>query len=90
MAPIFKMLEAIFELLVPLAVAVIIDGGINAKPEPNSKTVFAMCGIMIALGIVGLVSAICAQYFAARAAVGVGTRVRSALFKKIQKFSYSM
>ena len=90
LAPTFKCLEAIFELLVPLAVAAIIDQGINAKPEPNQQTVFAMCGVMIALGIVGLISAICAQYFAARAAVGVGTRVRSALFAKIQKFSYSM
>lgn len=90
LAPTFKCLEAIFELLVPLAVATIIDQGINAKPEPNQQTVFAMCGVMIALGVVGLVSAICAQYFAARAAVGVGTRVRSALFAKIQKFSYSM
>ena len=90
LAPTFKMLEAIFELLVPLAVAAIIDKGINAEPTPDKGMIFSMCGIMIALGIIGLVSAICAQFFAARAAVGVATRVRSALFSHIQGFSYSM
>ena len=90
LAPTFKMLEAIFELLVPLAVATIIDKGINAEPSPNKSMILSMCGIMIALGVIGLVSAICAQFFAARAAVGVATRVRSALFSHIQSFSYSM
>ena len=89
LAPTFKMLEALFELMVPLAVAAIIDKGINAEPADKS-TVFAMCGVMIALGIIGLICAICAQYFAARAAVGVATRARSALFAHIQKFSYKM
>ena len=79
------MLEALFELLVPLAVAAIIDKGIN---QNNRSVVVSMCGIMIALGVIGLVCAICAQFFAARAAVGVATRVRSALFAHIQKFSY--
>lgn len=90
LAPTFKMLEAIFELLVPFAVAAIIDKGINATPSPNKNIIFAMCAVMIALGVIGLVSAICAQYFAARAAVGVATRVRSALFSHIQSFSYKM
>ena len=90
LAPTFKMLEAIFELLVPLAVAAIIDKGINATPSPDKGTVFAMCGVMVALGVIGLVSAICAQFFAARAAVGVATRVRSALFSHIQSFSYKV
>ena len=90
LAPTFKMLEAIFELLVPLAVAAIIDKGINAEPSPEKGMIFSMCGIMIALGVIGLASAICAQFFAARAAVGVATRVRSALFSHIQSFSYSM
>ena len=90
LAPAFKMLEAIFELLVPLAVAAIIDKGINAQPSPDKKMIFYMCGIMIALGIIGLVSAICAQFFAARAAVGVATRVRSALFAHIQSFSHKV
>ena len=87
LAPSFKMLEAIFELLVPLAVAQIIDVGIR---EGNNKTVFAMCGVMIALGIIGLACALCAQFFAARAAVGFATKVRGALFEHIQKFSYSV
>ena len=85
LAPTFKMLEALFELLIPLVVAAIIDEGINAG---DRSVVFSMCGIMIALGVIGLVCAICAQFFAARAAVGVATRVRSALFAHIQKFSY--
>lgn len=85
LAPTFKMLEALFELLVPLAVAAIIDKGIN---QNNRSVVLSMCGIMIALGVIGLICAICAQFFAARAAVGVATRVRSALFSHIQKFSY--
>ena len=84
------MLEAIFELLVPLAVAAIIDKGINAEPSPDKGTIFLMCGIMIALGIIGLCSAVCAQFFAARAAVGVATRVRSALFSHIQSFSHKV
>ena len=90
LAPTFKMLEAIFELLVPLAVAAIIDKGINAEPSPDKGMIFSMCGIMIALGVIGLVSAVCAQFFAARAAVGVATRVRSALFSHIQSFSHKM
>lgn len=87
LAPTFKMLEAIFELLVPLAVAQIVDVGIRAE---RTGTIYAMCGIMIALGVVGLICATCAQYFAARAAVGFATKVRSALFAHIQSFSYTM
>ncbi len=90
LAPTFKMLEALFELLVPLAVAAIIDKGINAEPTPDKKLIFIMCGIMIALGVIGLVCAICAQFFAAQAAVGVATKARSELFAHIQKFSYKM
>ena len=87
LAPAFKMLEAIFELLVPLAVTSIIDNGIN---QGNSTWIWAMCGIMVILGIVGLISALCAQFFAAKAAVGFATKLRSALFKKIQSFSYAV
>ena len=90
LAPTFKMLEAIFELLVPLAVAAIIDKGINAEPTPNKSMIFYMCGIMIALGVIGLLSAVCAQFFSARAAVGVATRVRSELFSHIQSFSHKV
>ncbi len=86
LAPTFKMLEAIFELLVPIAVTVIIDSGINGK---DTKKIWLMCGIMILLGIVGLISALCAQFFAAKAAVGFAEKLRSALFEKIQSFSYS-
>ncbi len=86
LAPIFKMLEAIFELLVPLAVTRIIDVGIG---ENDTSAVFSMCGVMLALALIGLVCAVSAQYFSARAAVGVSTRLRSALFSHIQEFSYS-
>jgi ABC-type multidrug transport system fused ATPase/permease subunit len=87
LAPTFKMLEAIFELLVPLAVAQIIDVGIK---QNDTSAIYSMFGVMIALGIIGLVCAISAQYFAARAAVGISAKIRSALFAKIQSFSYSM
>ena len=86
LAPSFKMLEAFFELLVPVAVTVIIDKGIN-KNDPSK--IWLMCGFMLLLGIVGLISALCAQFFAARAAVGFAAKLRSALFGKIQSFSYS-
>ena len=80
------MLEAIFELLVPIAVSIIIDRGINGN---DAGVIWRACGFMLLLGIVGLVSAVCAQFFAARAAVGFATKLRSALFDKIQSFSYS-
>lgn len=86
LAPLFKCLEAIFELLVPLAVTRIIDVGIG---ENRPDTVFAMCGVMLALAVIGLICAVCAQYFAADAAIRVSTRLRSDLFAHIQKFSYS-
>ena len=81
------MLEAIFELLVPVAVAVIIDDGINGG---DTSKIWMMCGVMLLLAVVGLISAVCAQFFAARAAVGFAANLRSALFKKIQSFSYSV
>lgn len=86
LAPTFKCLEAIFELMVPLVVARIIDVGIHGD---DTSTVYQMCGIMIALGVIGLICAVCAQFFAARAAVGFATRARSALFEHIQSFSYA-
>ena len=72
LAPTFKMLEAIFELLIPLAVAQIIDVGIK---QNDKSTIYSMCGVMIALGVIGLICAICAQFFAARAAVGVSASI---------------
>ncbi len=86
LAPLFKCLEAIFELLVPLAVTRIIDDGIG---NGDGGTVLSMCGVMLALAVIGLVCAVCAQYFAAKSAVRFATRLRSELFAHIQKFSYS-
>lgn len=86
LAPFFKMLEAIFELLVPIAVTVIIDEGVNGG---NTNKIWIMCGVMLILAVVGLISAVCAQFFAAKAAVGFATKLRSALFKKIQSFDYA-
>ncbi len=86
LAPLFKMLEALFELMVPLAVKQIIDVGMVGG---DKKTIFLMCGVMILLGIVGLASALCAQYFSAKAAVGFCEKMRSALFAHVQNFSYS-
>ena len=73
LAPLFKMLEASFELLVPLVISAIIDQGIGGG---DGGFIIRMCLILIALGLIGLVCAITAQYFAARAAVGVATGVR--------------
>lgn len=86
LAPLFKMLEAIFELLVPLVMAKVIDVGIAGSDIPY---IVKMCLIMILLGIVGLISAVTAQYFSAKAAAGFGTGVRHALFAHIQKLSFS-
>jgi len=86
LAPLFKMLEAVFELLVPLAVARIIDVGIN---QSQTSEIWKMCLVMLALAVIGLVCAISAQYFSAKAAVGVSSKIRSALFERIQRLSYS-
>lgn len=85
-APTFKMLEAIFELLVPLVIAQIIDVGIA---KGDTARIYQMFGVMILLAAVGFICAVTAQYFAAKAAVGFGTALRSALFSHIQSFSYS-
>ena len=85
-SPLFKLLEAVFDLLVPLVVKTIIDDGI-AK---GNKTVIGSCfGILVAFAAVGLTCSLIAQYFAARAAVGVSTDLRRDLFSHIQKFSYA-
>lgn len=85
-APLFKMLEAIFELIVPLVVAQIIDIGIGNK---DTNYILGRCGILILLAVIGLVCAISAQFFAAKAAVGFATKLRSALFAHIQSLSYA-
>ena len=86
LAPLFKMLEASFELFVPLVMAAIIDVGIANKDKPY---IVKMCFVLIALGIIGLVCSITAQYFAAKAATGVGTGIRHGLFEHIQKFTFT-
>lgn len=86
LAPLFKMLEASFELFVPLVMAAIIDVGIANQDKPY---ILKMCFVLIALGIIGLVCSITAQYFAAKAATGVGTGIRHGLFEHIQKFTFT-
>lgn len=86
LAPLFKMLEASFELIVPLVVTAIIDVGIAGR---DSGYILKMCLVMVALGLIGLACSVTAQYFAAKAAVGFGTQVRHHLFSHIQTFSFS-
>ena len=86
LAPLFKMLEATFELFVPLVMAAIIDQGIGSS---NVSYVLRMGGVMILLGVIGLVCSITAQYFSAKAAVGVSTKLKHALFAHIQGLSYT-
>ncbi len=85
-APVFKIIEAIFELLVPLVVAKIIDVGI---PSGNKGYIVGMCGIMILFGAIGLASTLTAQYFSAKGAVGFSSTVRQALFDHIQSLSFA-
>lgn len=85
-APLFKMLEATFELFVPLVMAAIIDNGIANRDMPY---VLRMGVLLIALGLIGLVCSITAQYFAAKAAVGFSTRLKHALFEHIQSLSFT-
>ena len=86
LGPLFKMLEALFELFIPLVVADIIDVGIA-----NGDKIYILqrCGIMVLLGLVGLLASVTAQYFSAKAAVGMACELRAALFEKIGKLSYA-
>ncbi len=84
LAPLFKMLEAIFELLVPLVVASIINKGILQGDE---SYLLKMCGVLIALAVIGVVTAITAQYFAAKAAIYAAREMRRDLYVHIGKFS---
>ena len=86
LAPLFKMLEASFELFVPLVMAAVIDVGIAGNDRPY---IIRMCLVLIALGVIGLACSITAQYFSARAAAGFGTGVRHALFAHIQSFTFT-
>ena len=86
LAPLFKLLEASFELFVPLVMASIIDNGI----EKNDKNHIIYMGlILVGLGIVGLVCSLTAQYFSAKAAVGFSTELKHSLFKHIQGLSFA-
>ncbi len=86
LAPLFKMLEASFELLIPLVVQQIVDVGIAGG---DRGYVIRMCLVMVALGIIGLVCAITAQYFSAKAAVGFAAGLKHSLFAHMQSLSYS-
>lgn len=86
LGPIFKLLEASFELLVPLVMAKIIDIGIQNR---DLSYILKMGGILVLLGVVGLACSLTAQYFAAKAAVGFGTSLRNDLFAHINRLSYT-
>lgn len=85
-APLFKMLEAIFELIVPLVVSSVIDNGILKN---DYKRILSDVGIMAALAVVGMTVSVTAQYFAAKAAAGFGRELRCDLFQKIQSLSFN-
>ena len=86
LAPLFKLLEASFELIVPLVMAAVIDVGIENRDRPY---IIKMCLILIALGGIGLICSITAQYFAAKAATGFAAKLRHELFWHIQKFTFT-
>ena len=86
LGPLFKLLEASFDLIVPLVMAAIIDKGIAAG---DKSMIFKMGGVLVALALIGMLCAFTAQYFSAKAAVGFSSKVRHALFAHIQELSYA-
>ena len=86
LGPLFKLLEASFELIVPLVVASMIDVGIE---KSDNNYIIKMCLIMAILGMIGLICSVTAQFFAAKAAVGFATKLRHGLFAHIQSLSFS-
>ena len=86
LGPLFKMLEAVFELFVPLVVASLIDDGI--KGGLGTHHILKMSLILIGFALVGLIFSVCAQYFAAKAATGVVKHIRFNLFEHINKLGY--
>ena len=84
LAPLFKMLEATFELIVPLVVAGIVDVGIKNR---DTEYIWRACILMVALGLIGLVCSLTAQYFSARAAMGFSTGLRKDMFSHIDRKS---
>lgn len=86
LAPLFKLLEALFDLFVPLVVARIIDYGIK---ERNQSYVFQQVGLLALLALLGITASITAQWFAAKASVGLASQLRQAAFDKVEKFSFA-
>lgn len=86
LGPLFKLLEASFELIVPLVVAAIVDNGIA---NGDKGYIMKMCLLLVTLAIIGLVCSITAQYFAAKAAVGFTKKIKHVLFEHLQRLSYS-
>lgn len=86
LAPLFKLFEAILELFVPLVVKSMIDSGIYAG---DRKYIVHMCLLLLALGAAGLIASVTAQFFAAKAAVGITAKIRRALFSHLQKLSFT-
>ena len=86
LGPLFKLLEASFELLVPLVMAAIIDTGVAGA---DRGYILRMGGVLLLLGLVGLAASITAQYFSAKAAVGFAGRLRHALFEKVESLSFT-
>ncbi|SNR19698.1 Lipid A export ATP-binding/permease protein MsbA [Lactobacillus delbrueckii subsp. bulgaricus] len=86
LAPLFKLLEALFDLFVPLVVARIIDYGIK---ERNQTYVFQQVGLLALLALFGITASITAQWFAAKASVGLASQLRQAAFDKVEKFSFA-
>ena len=85
LGPFFKLLEAVFELTVPVVMAKIIDEGIANK---DSGLILRLSGVIVLLGICGLGFALTCQYFASKCAYGFGTELREALYSHINKLSY--
>lgn len=86
LAPLFKMLEASFELMVPLVMAAIIDNGIARGDKPY---IYKMALVLVALGVIGLLCSVTAQYFSAKTAMGIGKEIRYDLFRHIETLSYT-
>ncbi len=86
LGPLFKLLEASFELFVPLVIAAIIDTGVS---NGDTNYILKMCLVLVVLALIGFVCAITAQYFAAKAAVGMAAKLRHVLFEHIEKLSYT-
>ena len=86
LGPLFKLLEASFELIVPLVMAAIIDVGVASA---DRSYIMKMCLVLVLLAAIGLICSVTAQYFAAKAAVGFSTKLRHALFAHIEKLSFS-